>query len=84
MVSEFVFYKRNIGHWDVWCNKERVFRIRGGGPESWEDEEVMVIGEHSFKDETPDSSWLKFKTITAATAWITDQLMHERKVWPEK
>ena len=84
MKTNFSFNKRNIGHWDVWADKERIFRIRGGGPESWDDEEIMIIGEHSCRDATPNSTWLKFKTITAATAWITDYLMHESKIWPEQ
>ena len=78
MVKNFSFNRRNHGHWDVYDGDTRVFRIRGGGPESWDEEDVQIVGENSMREGCPD--WLKFKTITAATAWITDQMMHERRV----
>ena len=83
MVKNFSFNRRNHGHWDVYDSDTRVFRIRGGGHKPWEEEEVQVIGENSMR-ETTTHGWLEFKTITAATAWITDQMMHERKVWPKE
>jgi len=82
MVKHFSFTRRNHGHWDVYNCDHRVFRIRGGGPESWDSEEVQVVGENSMREVCP--TWVEFKTLTSATVWITDQLMHERKVWPKE
>ncbi|MCP4528570.1 MAG: hypothetical protein GY833_22045 [Aestuariibacter sp.] len=74
MNKSFSFYHRNTHHWDVYSKQERIFRIRG------EDGNFVVIGEHSCASVTPDGDWLKFKTLTAATTWITDYLMHEPHV----
>ena len=74
----FRFIKRNTNHWDVIDNNERLFRIRGGGENSYDEKDFVIIGENKCANLTPDS-WLRFKTITTATAWITDHLMSEDK-----
>lgn len=84
MLENFSFSKRNFGHWDIYSSKERIFKIRGGGYESWDEIDVIVLGENSCKDATPNGGALKFKTITAATSWVMDFLMHEPKVWPKE
>lgn len=72
---QFSFVHRNYQHWDVWDGDSRIFRIRGGEPTATKD--IVVIGEYKHRNATPGSTWLPFKTLTAATAWITDYLMHE-------
>lgn len=83
MTPNFSFNRRNTGHWDVWDNdkKCRIFRIRGGGPESWDSEHVKVVGEHHM--EKHYGEWIRFNTISAATTFIMDALMYEEKVWPK-
>lgn len=76
MSDSFGFHKRNTNHWDVTCSTERLFRIRGGGENSYDEKDFMIIGENSCQKATPDG-WLRFKTLTSATAWITDYLMQE-------
>ena len=76
MHNSFSFRKRNINHWDIIGNSERLFRIRGGGEHSYDEKDFVIIGVNSCSDATPNG-WMHFKTLTSATAWITDYLMQE-------
>lgn len=82
-MRSFNTYWRNPGHWDVSRQFEgqpsRVFRIRGGEHErQWGgDGDVIVY------DERPQTEnrgiVLKFKSVGAAMAYITAELMTEPK-----
>lgn len=57
---------RNPGHWDVFADGPRAFRIRGEAPE------VVVFDERDghLKDPARD-----FRSVAIAMAWIADTLM---------
>lgn len=66
---------RNPGHWDITHRTSRIFRIRGG--------EEDVDGDVVVFDERPPNErrgvHYRFKTIGAAMAYITAELMTEPK-----
>tara|TARA_R110000782_G_scaffold270483_1_gene371777 strand:- start:8731 stop:8967 length:237 start_codon:yes stop_codon:yes gene_type:complete len=74
MENSFEFSKRNTNHWDVYSGTDRLFRIRGGGENSLDEKDFVIIGENGCSNATPNG-WLMFKTLTSATGWITDYLM---------
>ena len=63
----FIVRYRNYGHWDIWQNDERIYRIRGGPGK------YCVIGKHS-KGADQDNN---FKTVQACMSYICDTLMFE-------
>lgn len=63
----FNVYYRNFGHWDIWQNDSRIYRIRGGPGAYW------VAGDHARASETIQ----KFKTVQACMSYICDKLMFE-------
>lgn len=68
----FQFLNRNPGHWDVvhfWHG--RMFRIRG------DIGDVVVFDERPVKGEAGREPAKRFKTVAAATSYITDILMFE-------
>lgn len=65
----FSFTWRNPGHWDIYGRDKRLFRIRGEGGE------VTVIDERPDRGPYPEP--MKFPSVAAATAWITETLMAE-------
>lgn len=57
---------RNYGHWDIWNNAGRIFRIRGGP------------GKYSVLDERGQDLPVKeFNTVLACMNYICDELMYE-------
>ncbi len=66
-MKNFSVIHRNYGHWDVWQNDERIYRIRGGPGSYW------VDGDHSKREERRQF----FKTVQACMGHITDNLMFE-------
>lgn len=76
MSESFKFIRRSAKHWDIYSDTERLFRIRGGGDNSWDEIDFMIIGENGCSNATPNG-WIMFKTLTSATGWITDYLMYE-------
>lgn len=58
---------RNYGHWDIWQNNERIYRIRGGPGKYW------VSGDNSKRNDQRKD----FKTVQACVSYITDILMYE-------
>lgn len=71
-MQSFSLHKRNTKHWDIWSNKERIFRIRGKGCEGTDSTGYFcVIGENSFQG----IDYVGFATLTTATAFILDKLM---------
>jgi hypothetical protein len=66
MIEYFTINRRNPGHWDIWDNTKRIFRIRGGP------------GKYIAIDERGESCpSTEFKTISTCMQFITDELMHE-------
>jgi hypothetical protein len=63
----FQVVNRNYGHWDVWQNDERIYRIRGGPGKYW------VSGDYSRREEKAKT----FKTVQACMSYICDELMFE-------
>ena len=66
-MQDFRVVYRNYGHWDIWQNNERIYRIRGGPGKYW------ISGEHSRQDDQDK----EFKTVQACMTYITDLLMYE-------
>lgn len=66
-MKSFSVNYRNYGHWDIWQNEERIYRIRGGPGKYW------VSGEHSKREDQGK----EFKTVQACMAYISDTLMFE-------
>ena len=66
-MQDFRVVYRNYGHWDIWQNNERIYRIRGGPGKYW------ISGEHSRQDDQDK----EFKTLQACMTYITDLLMYE-------
>ena len=66
-MQDFKVVYRNYGHWDIWQNNERIYRIRGGPGKYW------ISGEHSRQDDQDK----EFKTVQACMTYITDLLMYE-------
>lgn len=66
-MQDFKVVYRNYGHWDIWQNNERIYRIRGGPGKYW------ISGEHSRQDDQDK----EFKTLQACMTYITDLLMYE-------
>ena len=66
-MQDFQVVYRNYGHWDIWQNNERIYRIRGGPGKYW------ISGEHSRQDDQDK----EFKTVQACMTYITDLLMYE-------
>lgn len=66
-MQDFRVVYRNYGHWDIWQNNERIYRIRGGPGKYW------ISGEH-FRQDDQDK---EFKTVQACMTYITDLLMYE-------
>ena len=58
---------RNYGHWDIYQNNERIYRIRGGPGKYW------VSGDYSKQSDQGK----EFKTLQMAIGYITDLLMYE-------
>lgn len=69
-VNKFTVIKRNYGHWDIWNDKERIYRIRGG-PGSY-----TVIPDSS-KIEIEKEEPLNFNSVQACMSYICDKLMYE-------
>lgn len=67
MEQNFSFTYRNPGHWDVYNHEKRIYRIRGESGDYWVDDE-RIRGDLAVR---------RFKTITAAVAFIADDLMIE-------
>jgi len=65
-MESFSVEYRNYGHWDIYNNRERIYRIRGG-PGAY-----RVINEIDRNAAT-----LPFKTVAACMAYICDILMYE-------
>lgn len=61
---------RNPGHWDIYAERERAFRIRG------EPGNVLVLDEREEGPPHPRAA-VEFRTVTAAMAWCADELMVE-------
>jgi hypothetical protein len=59
---------RNPGHWDIGNDKRRIFRIRG------EHGNVVLYDERSPGVMVEPKT---FRSVQAAMAWITDELMFE-------
>lgn len=68
-MRDFSVIHRNPGHWDIICNEGRLFRIRGNIGEIW-------VSDERNQDHRRDDPQ-NFKTVAAAMAYITDQLMFE-------
>ena len=66
-MQDFRVVYRNYGHWDIWQNNKRIYRIRGGPGKYW------ISGEHSRQDDQDK----EFKTLQACMTYITDLLMYE-------
>jgi hypothetical protein len=66
-MQDFRVVYRNYGHWDIWQNNERIYRIRGGPGKYW------ISGEHSRQYDQDK----EFKTVQACMTYITDLLMYE-------
>lgn len=66
-MQNFQVVYRNYGHWDIWNEKGRIYRIRGGPGKYW------VSGEHEMRHDQDN----KFKTVQACMSYICDQLMFE-------
>ena len=64
----FAVEYRNPGHWDVYGEHGRLFTIRG------EPGDVVV---HDERFNVPRAEWSSFKTVDAAMAAITAELMYE-------
>ena len=58
---------RNYGHWDIWQDQGRIYRIRGG-PGKYE-----VLPERSKESEPV----VNFKTVQMCMSYICDNLMFE-------
>ena len=58
---------RNYGHWDVYQNGSRIYKIRGGPGKYWVSDEIS-----NNSDRRKD-----FKTLQMAIGYITDTLMYE-------
>lgn len=68
----FQFIYHNPGHWDVVNFKYgRMFRIRG------DIGDVVVFDERPIQGEAGREPAKRFKTVAAATSYITDILMYE-------
>jgi hypothetical protein len=66
LVGGFSVNRRNPGHWDIYGEKARLFRVRGGP------------GKYLAMDERASPYPVtEFRTITACMAFICDTLMHE-------
>lgn len=63
----FTVLYRNYGHWDVYQNNGRIFRIRGG-PGAY-----CVLDERGERN-TPKK---EFRTVQACMTYICDDLMFE-------
>ena len=59
---------RNYGHWDIYQNEGRTFRVRGG-PGSYR---VIDEREKEIRKDTKP-----FKTVGACMSYICDELMFE-------
>ena len=66
-MENFEVIYRNPGHWDIWQNGSRIYRIRGGPGKYW------ISGEHA-KQKDQDK---EFKTVQSCMNYIFDQLMYE-------
>jgi len=66
MINNFSVNRRNFGHWDIYDNNGRIFRIRGG-PGKYramdEREKPYPVTEH--------------KTLSSCMQFICEELMHE-------
>ena len=72
MTRGFSVRHRNTGHWDFDVHEEgRAFRIRG------EPGEVYVHDERHDGRPFPRNA-LQFRSVCAATMWITDELMEDK------
>lgn len=66
-MENFSVNKRNPGHWDIYGNKGRLFRIRGGPGR------YVVFDER--KEENKEAQY--FKTVSGCMVYICDILMWE-------
>lgn len=55
---------RNYGHWDIWNEERRIYRIRGGP------------GRYFVSDEIARESKY-FNTVSACMSYVCDKLMFE-------
>lgn len=67
-VNGFSVHRRNIGHWDIFHNGDRVFKLRGG-PSHWRVEDERECG---TKINPP-----RFKDQSSAMSYICSELMYE-------
>ena len=66
MITDFSTHRRNPGHWDIYNDKRRIFRIRGGP------------GCYTAMDERqPPYPTTDFKTLSSCMQFICEDLMHE-------
>lgn len=70
-MQDFSTIYRNPGHWDIVNKNGRLFRIRGDIGDVWVSDERPMIGEVGRREA------MKFRTVAAAMAYITDILMFE-------
>jgi hypothetical protein len=70
MTTSFTVNYRNFGHWDVYTDEGRAFRIRG------------TPGDFIALDErkAPYPATKGFKTVTSCMAFICEELMFEQLV----
>ena len=67
MMKNFNVVNRNYGHWDIYQDDERIFRLRGGPGNYW------ISGDYSRSDNQGKT----FKTVQACMSYICDELMFE-------
>jgi hypothetical protein len=65
-MKSFAVLYRNPGHWDIYSEKQRLYRIRGG-PSRY-----ILMDEVRLKREN-----MEFKTLQACMSFICDELMFE-------
>ncbi len=70
-MTYFSFSQRDTYHWDVVTRERRVFCIRG------EPGDIYIRDERSPSHRDGPVTKLSFKTVDAAVAWITSELMAE-------
>ena len=66
-MNNFSVIWRNPGHWDIYCEQAKIYKIRGGPGRFF----VLPVGIRDKEEKK------EFKTITASMAYICDNLMHE-------
>jgi hypothetical protein len=66
MIDSFKVFNRDpdVGHWDIWNSRERIFKIRGAPGD------YVVIDERNIK-----SPSIKFNSVAECMAFICRELM---------